>query len=494
MVRSDKACSGVMFTLDPDTGFEGIVLINGSWGLGELVVQGEVIPDEFQVFKETLKKGFPAIIAKDLGSKEKTLIYGEGKRATKLLATSEKLQKTFVLTDSEILQLANWSLIIEKHYQKPMDIEWAKDGVSGKLFIVQARPETIHGTKKIHEINYYKMKKPGKLLSKGAAVGTKIAAGKARVINDVSGIRSFQEGEVLVTKVTDPDWEPIMKIAAAIVTDEGGRTSHAAIVSRELGIPAVVGSDKATNEITTGKEVTVDCSSGTDGFVWEGKADWEVKTYHLEKVGKPKTHIMVNIGNPNEAYENSFLPNDGVGLAREEFIIASVIKIHPLALTNFDKLEDDTLKRKIEKLTSGYRNKTDFYVDKLASGIAQITAAFYPNDVIVRFSDFKTNEYATLLGGQYFEPKEENPMLGWRGSSRYYDPLFTRAFALECEAVKIVREKFGLENLVVMVPFCRTPQEGKKVIETMEKADLVRGKNGLKVYMMVEIPSNILQA
>lgn len=494
MVRSDKACSGVMFTLEPDTGFEGIVLINGSWGLGELIVQGEVIPDEFQVFKKTLRKDYSPIISKELGTKEKTLIYGERGKTTKLLTTSEKLQKTFTLSDDEVLKLANWAVAIENYYKKPMDIEWAKDGISGKLYIVQARPETIHGTKKIHEINYYKMRKPGKLLVKGAAVGTKIAAGKTRVINDVTGIRNFQEGEVLITQITDPDWEPIMKIASAIVTDEGGRTSHAAIVSRELGIPAIVGTGNATSEIHSGETVTVDCSSGSDGFVWQGHSDWDVETYKLEKIEKPKTHIMVNIGNPNEAYENSFLPNDGVGLAREEFIIASHIKIHPLALINFEKLEDDNLKRKIESLTFGYKDKKDFYVEKLSSGIAQIAAAFYPNDVIVRFSDFKTNEYATLLGGKYFEPKEENPMIGWRGSSRYYDPQFSQAFALECQAVRIARERFGLKNIVVMVPFCRTPEEGKKVIQAMEKSGLEQGKQDLKIYMMVEIPSNIIQA
>lgn len=494
MVRSDKACSGVLFTLDPDTGFQGIVVITGAWGLGELIVQGEVIPDEFQVFKATLEAGYDSIISKELGTKEKTMIYGEGLKATRLTATSEKLQKTFVLSDKEVLKLAEWALIIEKHYNKPMDIEWAKDGVSDELFIVQARPETIHGTKKVREIKHYKMKKPGQLLVKGAAVGTKIGEGKARIIHDVSGIKSFQGGEVLVTQMTDPDWEPIMKIASAIVTDEGGRTSHAAIVSRELGIPAIVGSGEATKKITTGEFVTVDCSSGADGFVWQGKTEWETETFSLEKIEKPKTHIMVNIGNPNEAFEASFLPNDGVGLAREEFIIASHIKIHPLALLNFDQLTDDDLKRKIDRMTSGYHNKKDFYVEKLASGIAQIAAAFHPNNVIVRFSDFKTNEYATLLGGKDFEPKEENPMIGWRGSSRYYDKRFSQAFSLECEAVKIVREKFGLKNLVVMVPFCRTPEEGRKVVAEMKKSGLESGREGLKIYMMVEIPSNVIQA
>lgn len=494
MVRSDKACSGVMFTLDPETGFPGVVVLTGAWGLGELIVQGEVIPDEFQVFKATLKKNYPAIISKELGTKEKTMIYGENGKETKLTSTSSDKRNQFILSDEEVLKISQWGVLIEEHYQKPMDIEWAKDGVSGELYIVQARPETIHGTKKAKEIKHYKMKKPGEMLVKGAAVGTKIAEGKARIIHDPSGIKTFEQGEVLVTKMTDPDWEPIMKIASAIVTNEGGRTSHAAIVSRELGIPAIVGSGNATEKIDNGELVTVDCSSGADGFVWKGKTDWEVETYSLKHLDKPKTHIMVNIGSPNEAYEASFLPNDGVGLAREEFIIASHIKIHPQALINFDKLKDEVLKNKIEKLTKGYKDKIDFYTQKLASGIAQIGAAFYPNPVIVRFSDFKTNEYATLLGGKNFEPKEENPMIGWRGSSRYYDDRFSQAFGLECKAIKIVREKWGLENVIVMVPFCRTPEEGKKVLETMEKNGLKSGEAKLKIYMMVEIPSNIIQA
>ena len=494
MVRSDKASSGVMFTLDPNTGFEGVVVLTSTWGLGELIVQGEVTPDEFQIFKAGLKKGLPAIISKVLGSKEKTLIYGEGSKATKLIPTTLEKQHSFTLTDEEILTLSRWGVIIEDHYQKPMDIEWAKDGVSGELFIVQARPETIHGTKKVKEIKHYKMKKTTELITKGAAVGTKIGEGKARIIDDPSGIKTFEEGEVLVTRMTDPDWEPIMKIASAIVTDEGGRTSHAAIVSRELGIPAIVGTGNATEKISKGELVTVDCSSGTDGFVCKGKTDWEIETFSFEHLEKPKTHIMVNIGSPNEAYEASFLPNDGVGLAREEFIIASHIKIHPQALINFEKLEDEALKNKIDKLTRGYKDKIDFYTQKLASGIAQIGAAFYPNPVIVRFSDFKTNEYATLLGGKAFEPKEENPMIGWRGSSRYYDDRFSQAFGLECAAIKIVREEWGVENVIVMVPFCRTPQEGEQVLETMKKYGLEKGQAGLKVYMMVEIPSNVIQA
>lgn len=500
MVRSDKACSGVMFSLDPETGFRGVVVITGVWGLGETIVQGQVMPDEFQVFKETFKKkgifrkkGLPAIIKKDLGSKEHALIYGESGKDTKFVVVPVELRNKFTLTDQEVLQLAEWAVLIEEHYKKPMDMEWAKDGNSGKLFIVQARPETIHGNKEVQTIEHFVMNKPGKLIVQGAAVGTKIGEGEARIIKDVKGINQFKKGEVLVTRITDPDWEPVMKIASAIVTNEGGRTSHAAIVSRELGIPCIVGTTNGTSEIKSGEFVTVDCSQGEEGFVWDGKCQWEIKTFSLKNIRKPKTKIMVNIGNPGEAYKNSFLPVDGVGLAREEFIIASQIKIHPLALINFEKLEDKKVKVEIEKLTIGFDDKKEFYVQKLASGVAQIAAAFYPKPVIVRFSDFKTNEYAQLLGGQGFEPKEENPMIGWRGASRYYDPRFEEAFGLECKAMKIVREHWGLTNVIPMVPFCRTPEEGKKVLETMKYFGLSKGKDGLKVYVMAEIPDNIIE-
>ena len=495
MIRSDKASSGVMFTIDTETGFRNSIVINSSWGLGELVVQGKVIPDEFKVFKPTLINGYKALISRELGSKDLTMIYGSNGAATKTLKTPEKLRSRFSLTDDEVVKLAGWGALIEEHYGKPMDIEWAKDGVSKELYILQARPETIHAGKERNTIEDYVIKKTsGKLLAIGAAVGSKIASGKANIIKDVAGIRNFKAGEVLVTTMTDPDWEPIMKIAAAIVTDEGGRTSHAAIVSRELGIPCIVGSGDATKKIKKGEVITVDCSTGGEGRVWAGKAEWEIKEYRFGAEERPKTKIMMNVGNPDEAFEASFIPNDGVGLAREEFIIASHIKIHPMALIDFRRLKDQKLRRRIETLTAGYADKTDYYVDRLAEGVGQIAAAFYPNQVILRFSDFKTNEYATLLGGEAYEPKESNPMIGWRGASRYYDPCFDKAFGLECKAVLKVREEIGLTNLVVMIPFCRTVDEGRKVIEKMAEYGLRQGENGLKVYVMCEVPSNVILA
>jgi len=495
MVRSDKASSGVMFTIDPETGFAGTVIINSSWGLGDMIVQGKVIPDEYKVFKPMLKQGYKPIIVKKIGTKEKTMIYGAGKSVTRIIKTSDKNRNIFSLTDEEVLTLARWATIIEDHYGRPMDLEWAKDGISGELFIVQARPETVHAVKNVLEIeDYVSDHRLGKMLVQGAAVGSKIAAGKANVILNVNGIKHFKKGEILVTKMTDPDWEPIMKIAAAIVTDEGGRTSHAAIVSRELGIPCIVGTQGATKKIKHKQLVTVDCSTGMDGYVWQGKIKWEVKKYAVSHTERPKTKIMMNIGSPEEAFEASFIPNDGVGLAREEFIIASHIGIHPMALINFKKLQDQKLKQKIAEKTVGYENKAEFYIDKLAEGIAQITAAFYPKPVILRFSDFKTNEYATLLGGNLYENQESNPMIGWRGASRYNDPRFEEAFGLECLAVKKVREEFGLTNLNVMVPFCRTAEEGRKVIEKIKKCGLEQGKDGLSIYVMCEIPSNIMEA
>lgn len=495
MVRSDKASSGVMFTIDTETGFDNSIVIDSSWGLGELVVQGKVIPDEFKVFKPTLLQGYKAIIAKELGSKELTMVYGSAGTATKTLKTPAELREKFSLTNEEILTLARWGTLVEEHYGKPMDLEWAKDGVSKELYIVQARPETVHAEKRKDVIRDYVIKETsGKLLAKGAAVGSKIASGKANIIRDVAGIKSFKAGEVLVTTMTDPDWEPIMKIAAAIVTDEGGRTSHAAIVSRELGIPCIVGTGEATKKIKKGTVVTVDCSTGGEGRVWEGKAEWELKEYRFGTEERPRTKVMMNVGNPDEAFEASFIPNDGVGLAREEFIIASHIKVHPMALIDFKKLKDQKLRKRIEELTRGYADKTDYYVDRLAEGVGQIAAAFYPKPVILRFSDFKTNEYATLLGGEAYEPKESNPMIGWRGASRYYDPCFDKAFGLECKAILKVREELGLTNIVVMIPFCRTVDEGKRVIAKMAEYGLRQGENGLKVYAMCEIPSNVILA
>jgi len=508
MVRSDSACSGVMFTLDTESGFRDVVYITGSWGLGEYVVQGKVNPDEFYVFKPTLKLGYKPIVTKRLGSKDVKLVYGSNpKKPLKEVKTTYDERKRFVLDDEEILTLARWALIIEEHYGRPMDIEWAKDGDgktvgTGKLYIVQARPETVHAIKEQKFYEIYKLKGEGKVICTGKAVGSKIGQGKARVILDVSGIAEFKEGEVLVTTMTDPDWEPIMKKASAIVTDKGGRTCHAAIVSRELGIPCIVGTEVATKKITTGQEITVDCSQGEEGRVLEGIIPFEVERIDLEHLPKTKTQIMMNVGIPEQAFAQGQIPNDGVGLARLEFIIGSHIGIHPLALVYFDELKEKAKTDKriakvvkiIEDRTYGYENKAEFFVDKLAQGIATIACAFYPKDVIVRLSDFKSNEYANLIGGFLFEPVEHNPMIGWRGASRYYDPKFEPAFALECKALKKARDEMGLTNIKVMIPFCRTPEEGKKVISIMEKYGLKQGENGLEVYVMCEIPSNVVLA
>ncbi len=499
MVRSDLACSGVMFTIDTETGFQNAVLINAAYGLGENVVQGAVNPDEYYIFKPTLKQGFRPIISKKIGTKELRMIYDtQGNKTTKNVRVDPADQKKFVLTDDEILALAKWACIIEDHYSEvhgkytPMDTEWAKDGKSNQLFIVQARPETVQSQKNKNILEEYELKEKGKLIVSGRSVGSKIGQGEVNVIRDVKDISKFKKGQVLVTEMTDPDWEPIMKIAAAIVTNRGGRTCHAAIISRELGIPCVVGTIDGTEKIKHGQKVTVSCAEGDDGRVYEGILKFEVKTTNLQNLPRPKTKVMMNVGNPDEAFELSFIPNDGVGLAREEFIVNSYINIHPKALINFDKLEPE-LKEQIEKLTYGYANKTDFFVDKLAQGVAMICAAYYPKDVILRFSDFKTNEYANLVGGKAYEPKEDNPMIGWRGASRYYTD-YKDGFALECKAMKKVREEMGLVNLKLMIPFCRTVEEGKSVIAEMKKNGLERGKNGLQVYVMCEIPSNVILA
>jgi len=506
MVRSDKASSGVMFTIDTESGFKDVVFITSSYGLGENIVQGAVNPDEFYVHKPTLEKGFRPIISKSVGSKALQMVYArEGKKhITKNIKTPKDKRNRFSISDDEILQLARWGVAIEEHYSKkaghykPMDIEWAKDGVTKELFIVQARPETVQSQKDVHKLEEYILKKEGTLLITGQSVGDKIGAGNARVIKDVDQIDQFKEGEVLVTDMTDPDWEPIMKIASAIVTNRGGRTCHAAIVSRELGIPAIVGTQKGTKAIKSGKPVTVVCSRGEEGFVYKGKLDFEIKKVDLERIPKTRTKIMMNLGNPERAFEFSGLPNDGVGLAREEFIINSYIKIHPLALLHYKDIkkvrENKTAIKKIDALTEGYGDKAGFFVDKLADGVAMLGAAFYPNDVIVRFSDFKSNEYANLIGGDIFEPKEDNPMIGWRGASRYYSEKYAEAFALECRALKKVREEFGLTNVKVMIPFCRTVEEGKRVLEEMKKNNLARGRKGLEVYVMCEIPSNVILA
>ena len=494
MVRSDEGASGTMFTIDTESGFADAIVINASWGLGENIVKGRVTPDEFIVHKPTLKENFRPIIGRKIGSKENKLIYSTGGNlTTQNVTVPAEDRKRFCLNDEEVLKLAKWGYQIEDHYKKPMDIEWARDG-KGELFIVQARPETVESQKDRRFLEEFILKEKGTILCTGSAVGNKIGQGQANVIKNVADISQFKKGEVLVTEMTDPDWEPIMKIASAIVTNSGGRTSHAAIVSRELGIPCIVGTGNATHAIKDGQEITVSCSEGEKGAVYGGILQFEVKKTDLGEIKKTKTKIMMNIGNPEQAFELSFIPNDGVGLAREEFIITEYIKIHPLALKFFDKVEDEVEKNKILELTNGYENKEQFFIEKLAEGIGRIAAAFYPKDVIVRMSDFKTNEYSSLIGGKYFEPKEENPMIGWRGASRYYDPDYADGFALECQAFKKVREEMGLTNVKIMVPFCRTVEEGEKVLAQMQKHGLERSKNNLEVYVMCEIPANVILA
>ncbi len=493
MIRSDLASAGVMFTLDTETGFRNTVFINGAWGLGENIVQGKITPDEFHVFKPLLSKGFKPIITKKLGSKSLHMVYSKGAKPVKNIPTPEKDRKRFCLTDSEILQLAKWGIIIEKHYKKPMDIEWAKDGKTNQLYIVQARPETVQSQKDVNVLEDYYLKKKGKLIISGTSVGSKIGQGKADIIKKVSDIHKFRQGQVLVTEMTDPDWVPIMKMAAAIVTNKGGRTCHAAIVSRELGIPCIVGTSNATEIIKDGQSITVSCAEGEEGHIYSGMLAFGIHKIKIKEIPKTRTKIMMNIGNPDEAFEKSFIPNQGVGLAREEFIISSYIKIHPRALIEYNKMDSD-IKKRINKLIGNYKDKKQFFIDQLACGVGTIGAAFYPHDVIVRLSDFKSNEYANLIGGKKFEPKEDNPMIGWRGASRYYSPEYREAFALECKAIKKAREEFGLENVKVMIPFCRTVEEGKKVISEMQKNGLVQGRKGLQVYVMCEIPSNSILA
>ncbi len=500
MVRSDLASSGVMFTLDTESGFADVVLINASWGLGEMIVQGKVTPDEFVVFKKTLGQKssigeYSPIINKKLGSKLSKMVYTE--TGTKIVDTEVKDRLKFVLTNEEILTLTKWGLEVEKHYSQknnkwmPMDLEWAKDGQNNQLYIVQARPETVNSQKDFSKVIEYIKKGDGEKLLSGASVGSKIVTGVAHIIENPKQIDQFKAGEILVTTMTDPDWGPIMKMSSAIITDKGGRTSHAAIVARELGIPAIVGCGNATKVLKTGDKISVD-TTGSEGRVYKGELAFNIIEHNISQITIPKTHIMVNIASPDIAFEKSFLPNKGVGLAREEFIISSEIGIHPMALINYHKL-DKKLKEEIDAKTIGFNDKPKFYIDHLAYGIAQISAAFYPNPVILRFSDFKTNEYRQLLGGDLYEPSEENPMIGWRGASRYYNEGFLPAFKLEVEAVKKVRNEMGLTNLMVMVPFCRTPEEGKKVVDLIEDCGLKK-ENGLKIYVMCEIPSNVLLA
>jgi pyruvate, water dikinase len=497
MIRSDLSSAGVCFSIDPESGFDQVISITGCWGLGENIVQGAVNPDEFYVFKPTLKAGKHAIISKRLGAKANTLIYAkDAKDGVSLLNvdTPDEKRKQWVLSDEEITTIAQWSYTIEEHYKCPMDIEWAKDGITNRLFIVQARPETVHSLAEQQHITEYSLKEKSTVLVRGSAVGSGIATGRARILMSPKEVDKLQEGEVLITDITNPDWDPILKKAAAIVTNKGGRTSHAAIVAREVGAVAVVGTIDATEKIKDGQLVTVCCSTGKTGLVYDGTLEWDEKVIDFEKIKMPETAPMLILGDPDKAFRLSFYPNKGVGLMRLEFIINSSIKVHPMALVKFDELEDENAKSEIEKLTDGYADKKQYFVDKLAQAVATIAAAFYPKDVIVRMSDFKTNEYANLLGGKQFEPKEENPMIGFRGASRYYNERYRDGFKLECEAMKFVRAEMGLTNVKLMIPFCRTVEEGKKVVQLMESYGLKRGDNGLEIYVMAEIPSNVILA
>ena len=543
MVRSDLASSGVMFTLDTESGFRDVVVINSIYGIGELIVKGRITPDEFIIHKPTLEQGFASIIVKNLGRKNVKYVFKES-GGLKESAVAKTEQRKFSLTDEDALTLARWAIKIEKHYGFAQDIEWAKDGKTGELFIVQARPETVQTEKNLAVFQEYELKKAPQPILTGIAIGSKIGSGQARIITSVKGLARFCRGEVLITKMTDPDWVPAIRLAGAVITDEGGRTCHSAIVSRELGIPCIVGAGKASRVIKTGDEITVDCSAGAVGKVYKGKVDYEIKEYRLSDTPKLPVKIMLNIAAPQTAFANSFLPTEGVGLAREEFIIAEKIKIHPLALIHYvilsqqaknltapavilrvlpkdlngrdpssacwrtqgdtacrilrpnglrmTKSKLQSIIKKIDKLTIEYKDKKEFFVKELAEGVGQIAAAFWPKPVIVRFSDFKTNEYRALIGGELFEPQEENPMLGWRGASRYYDENFKPAFLLECAAIKRARDVFGLKNIKVMVPFCRTIEEAKQVMAIIGEAGLKKGWEGLEVYMMAEIPSNVI--
>ena len=494
MVRSDLATSGVTFTLDTETGFRDVVFITAIYGLGENIVQGVVNPDEYYVFKPTLHKGHKAIIRKKLGDKKIKMIYGQGSTRvfTRNIEVPDTDRKRFCISDDDILTLAKYATLIEDHYKKPMDIEWAKDGVSEDLFIVQARPETVQSQKAMDVLETYHLEKTSPVLIKGKSVGEKIAAGKAYIITDASQLNRFKKGGILVSDTTTPDWEPIMKTASAIITNRGGRTCHAAIVSRELGIPAVVGTREATEKIRDKQEVTVNCAEGDEGKVYDKILPFHVERISLKNIKRPKTEIMMNLGNPEMAFSLSMIPNDGIGLARMEFIISSWIKIHPMALIHPEEITDLSIKEEIEDLTFGYKDKKMYFVDKLAEGVGTIAAAFYPKPVIVRMSDFKSNEYASLIGGKYFEPQESNPMIGFRGASRYYDEKYREGFALECQAMKKVRGEMGLVNMKLMIPFCRRIEEGKRVIQEMGKNGLKRGKNGLEIYVMCEIPNNVI--
>ncbi len=508
MVRSDLGASGVAFSIDTESGFKDAVVINGSYGLGEMIVQGSVSPDEYIVYKPLLKEGFAALIEKKMGVKDKMMVYSDaGDERVKIIPTERGFQNRFCLKDETALELARWVVKIEDYYSRikdkwtPMDVEWAIDGLSKELFIVQARPETIHSQKELGEVSGYKIadeNRGDKVILQGIAVGDKIASGKVNILfsldKRVIEGHEFQPGDVLVTDMTDPDWEPIMKKASAIVTNKGGRTCHAAIVARELGVPAIVGCGNATDLLHDLQQVTVSCAEGESGMVYEGEIAFEKETFNLKDLPEIKTQLMLNVASPSMSFQFSHLPNKGVGLAREEFIINNYIQVHPLALMQHEKLGDEELSKEIRNKIIGFENEEDFFINKLSYGIAKIAASFYPNKVIVRFSDFKSNEYYNLLGGKYFEPKEENPMIGWRGASRYYSEKYKPAFGMECKGIKKVREEMGLKNVVVMVPFCRTVEELIKVQEVMKEFGLERGKDGLELYLMAEIPSNVLMA
>ena len=494
MVRSDIGASGVLFTLDTESGFRDVVFITGSYGLGEMVVQGAVNPDEFYVHKPTLRAGRPAALRRQIGAKQLKMIYSDQPgELVKTVDTSAEERGRFCITDAEIEELARQSLTIEKHYDRPMDIEWAKDGNTGKLYIVQARPETVKSRDHVNKLERYSLSKRGELVAEGRAIGHKIGAGRARVVKSLDDMNRVEAGDVLVTDMTDPDWEPVMKRSAAIVTNRGGRTCHAAIIARELGIPAVVGCGDATQKIKDGDLVTVSCAEGDTGYIYAGELPFEVKETDLGNLPPPPLKIMMNVGNPERAFDFAMLPHQGIGLARLEFIIARQIGVHPRALLEYDQQSPD-IKAEIDRRMAGYSDPVSFYVDRLAEGIATLSAAFAPEVVIVRLSDFKSNEYANLVGGRAYEPHEENPMLGFRGASRYVDPSFSDCFALECRAMKKVRDEMGLTNAWVMIPFVRTLEEGRKVVEALEANGLKRGDNGLKLIMMCELPSNALLA
>lgn len=498
MVRADEGCSGVGFTLEPESGFRDVVHIAGVWGLGENIVQGTVTPDEFLVFKPTLKKKLKAIIQKNLGSKNMMMVYADSDDETRDTVNKEtpwELREKFVLTDPEVEKLAHWAVLIEEHYGKPMDFEWAKDGHNHQLYLIQARPETVHSKERHLEVKSYHIKEKGKVITTGEAIGDRITSGVARILSSPADADKLKLGDILVTDITSPDWDPILKKVAGIVTNKGGRTSHAAIIARELGAVAIVGAEDATTAIKDGELITLSCCEGKTGIIYQDKLNWtetvtDVSRVHLPDAVKPQ----LIIADPDKAFQLSFYPNCGVGLLRLEFIISNYVKVHPMALASFEQITDDTDRAQIERLTHLHSNKREYFIDKLSQGVATIAAAFYPREVIVRMSDFKTNEYAGLIGGKYFEPQEENPMLGFRGASRYYNNRYRDGFKLECEAMKVVRNEMGLTNVKLMIPFCRTVEEGKKVIDLMSEYGLKRGQHGLEIFVMAEIPGNIILA